>query len=210
MSLINQDYARNYLLRDAKWSESHGATADSLGAGMLYYALAYSLNARVCVCLGSGGGFVPRMMAQAQLDRHNNGRTILVDADIGPWGRPDWVREGSFFRTTFPMIEVVQTLTKDAASLFLSSGLKIDYLHIDADHSEEGTLADLQDYLPMVREQGVVTLHDTVSVVDPSGTHPPSGVLRAIQRFVYGENMSVVDFPMIGAGVAVLRKGRVV
>ena len=39
-----------------------------LAAGMIYYSLAYSLKARTCVNLGSGGGFVPRMLRQAQRD----------------------------------------------------------------------------------------------------------------------------------------------
>lgn len=209
MSLIDHSYARDYLLRDAKWSESHGASLSTLGAGLLYYTLTSMLNAKVCVCLGSGGGFVPRLMAQAQLDMHNSGRTILVDADTGPWGRPDWIQPGSFFRTAFPMIEIVPMLTKDAANMFLNADLKIDYLHIDADHSKEGTFADLRDYYPLVKDQGVISLHDTVSVDDPTSVHPPSGVARAIRRFVNESLVSVIDFPMIGAGTAIMRKGRI-
>ena len=39
-----------------------------MGAGMMYFSLVYYMKARNCVCLGSGGGFVPRIMSQARLE----------------------------------------------------------------------------------------------------------------------------------------------
>src|SRR5215210_371107 len=115
--LLNTHFAISELTGPDSWCASHGATpgADELGAGMLYYALAYSLRATVCVCLGSGGGFVPRMMRQAQRDLSlESSRTILVDgADSVPrdkrelWGSPSWTAAGSWFRTRYPDIELV-------------------------------------------------------------------------------------------------------
>ena len=68
--MIDKGFITNYLTVDDPWCFSHGSGngSEDLGAGMLYYSLAYSLKARTCVCLGSGGGFVPRMMRQAQRD----------------------------------------------------------------------------------------------------------------------------------------------
>src|SRR5262245_47159520 len=67
-ALINFDLIRRALMRDAPWAGSHGAEGDYLGMGLLYYALVYGMRAKVAVCLGSGGGFVPRLMRQAQRD----------------------------------------------------------------------------------------------------------------------------------------------
>ena len=82
MSLIHKDFIRSTLTASDPWCQSHGAEENStfLGAGMLYYALCYAMQCKTCVCLGSGGGFVPRMMRQAQRDLGlPESRTILVD-----------------------------------------------------------------------------------------------------------------------------------
>ena len=81
-SLLNKDFIKSHLTAADPWCRTHGSENGSefLGAGMLYYGLAYSLRARTCVCLGSGGGFVPRLMRQAQRDLEIEGsRTFLVD-----------------------------------------------------------------------------------------------------------------------------------
>src|SRR5262245_38832527 len=67
-SLVDSRVISELLTREAPWHESHGADGAYLGMGLLYYALTYSLRADVAVCLGSGGGFVPRLMRQAQRD----------------------------------------------------------------------------------------------------------------------------------------------
>lgn len=201
--MIQQRYIDNLLLNHAKWSESHGATDHHLGAGMLYYALTYMTRARQCVCLGSGGGFVPRMMCQAQIDMGNGGITCLVDGDMGPWGRPDWLKPDSFFRQAFPEIAIIEDTTANAVTRFKH----IDYLHIDADHSRDGTLADLRAYFPKMSVTGIITLHDILSVThnDP---HPPSGVSEAIEIFKTEAPVEVVNFWNVGAGTAILKRKR--
>ena len=61
--------------------------------------------------MGSGGGFIPRIMTQPRVDLHDSqifegdrdynwgdiGVTFLVDADNGVGGNIDW-ENGSFFR----------------------------------------------------------------------------------------------------------------
>ena len=43
-----------------RWT--HGATDLHLGDGMIVYSVIQMMRAKVCVCLGSGGGFIPRIM----------------------------------------------------------------------------------------------------------------------------------------------------
>src|SRR5690349_21274860 len=84
MGLIDAEFVETSLTKEAPFCESHGAQGSYLGIGLLYYSLVYARRTRVAVCLGSGGGFVPRLMRQAQRDLgiDADSRTILVDADL--------------------------------------------------------------------------------------------------------------------------------
>lgn len=208
--LLDGAFAAAELTGPDEWCASHGAKPRSpeLGAGMLYYALTYSLRAPVCVCLGSGGGFVPRMMRQAQRDLGLvPSRTILVDGGdaVAPdkkriWGSPTWTASDSWFRTRFPDIEVVLSLTKTAhEEVFAPAGIEIDYLHIDADHHYEGVRLDFDLFAPLVREHGVITLHDSVNYREPCGVPQLVEELRQEGRY------TVVQFP-VAYGTAVVQR----
>lgn len=192
-SLINPNYIRKFLTYQAKWASGHGAEDDYLGCGMLYYALAYMRKAECCVCLGSGGGFVPRVMRQAQRDLNlPHAQTILIDADIGPWGRPEWLPPSHFFRKAFPDIEIIMGLTSDVAKTH--TDWKIDYLHIDADHTFDGAYNDFKNFLPLMSEKGIITFHDT------GGDLPCAEVISLIKD----EGYDVLNFKEFGAGVAII------
>ncbi len=209
MSLVDKNFITDYLTADDSWCTGHGSDGrEDLGAGMLYYALAYSLRSRTCVCLGSGGGFVPRLMRQAQRDLGLEGsRTILVDGaphvrqerkEI--WGSPDWLGDDSTFRRNYPEVEIVLELTRDAVEkYFVPKGIVIDYLHIDADHHYDGVKLDWDLYSPLVDDGGVITLHDTVNFREPCG------VPQLIEEIRQDPNYSLVDFP-IKYGMAMVRK----
>lgn len=72
---------------------------------------------------------------------------------------------------------------------------KIDYLHIDADHSYEGSLRDFHDYKDLMSPGGVITFHDTQGRFE---------CWRTLQRIIE-EGHEVVNFPDIGAGVALIK-----
>jgi hypothetical protein len=210
MAILNDEYIRQVMHREAPWAASHGSDSEGyLGGGLLYYTLAYMSRAKLCVCLGSAGGFVPRLMRQAQRDLALEGaRTVLVDANIGltaaahprgrvaprRWGRPLWAAPDSFFRTQFPDIEVLVRFTKDVASE-KAGDWQIDYLHIDADYSHGGRVADFFDYAPLMAPNGFMTCHDT------DGSLPCSLALADIKAAGH----DVVNFPEIGRGVALIR-----
>lgn len=203
--LVDPEFIRRQMTREAAWCGSHGAEAGNLGMGMVYYALAYVRRAEVAVCLGSGGGFVPRLMRQAQRDLGiaAQARTILVDANRpeAGWGAPEWLAANSFLRTEFADIEfVVATTAAAAETLFARQGLRIDYLHIDADHSFSACLDDLATYHRFLRPGSIVTLHDT--------NFPGAGVCDVVQHLRTRSDFDVVDFPDIGAGTAILRVNR--
>jgi hypothetical protein len=211
-SLLDPDFITSYVTADDPWCVSHGSGEGStdLGAGILYYALAYAHRARTCVCLGSGGGFVPRLMRQAQRDLGlEDSRTFLVDAAgtvSAPgreiWGRPCWADEDSTFRRNYPEIEILFQLTKDAFhEYFVPNKVTIDFLHIDADHHYEGAKLDWDLYSTLVADDGVITLHDTVNYREPCGVPQLVQEIRGETRY------EVIDFP-ISYGTAIVRKFR--
>jgi len=194
-NLLNRELIGSSLLHEAAWADSHGAADDFLGAGLLYYALAYALRAKLCVCLGSGGGFVPRMMRQAQRDLViADSRTVLVDGNCGPFGRPKWLAEDSFFRREFSDISLIVDTTQNARQA--AEGWRIDYLHIDADHSYLGSLSDFDSWAPLVSPKGIITFHDTC------GDLPSARALEEIRRRGRHE---ILNFRRLAAGVALIR-----
>lgn len=212
-TLIDKEFIVSRLTAQDPFCFSHGAGDGSefLGAGMLYYAIAYSMRARTCMCLGSGGGFVPRMMRQAQRDlRLDDSRTILVDGaknvpqeKVNVWGTPAWIDEGSLFRRNYPEIELVLELTAKAyREKFEPAGLKVDFLHIDADHHYEGAKADWDLYRHLVPDHGIITLHDTMNY------RAPCGVFRLVDEIRRGDEYSIIDLP-ISFGTALVVKNPV-
>jgi hypothetical protein len=191
--LINLPYIREHLTSNCGWAKLHGAQEDDLGAGMLYYGIVYSMKAKTCVCLGSGDGFVPRVLRQAQRDlKLEDSHTILIDGNIGKWGRPLWLSENSIIKREFPEIEIILKKTSEAYQDL--QGLTIDYLHIDADRTVKGALQDFLDYLPFMADGGVIILHD-------SGPKAPcAGVVNEIKKLGY----CVINFEHLGAGAALI------
>jgi hypothetical protein len=191
-------------MADIVFSDSHGAFEDHIGAGGLYYALATMIRSQVSVCIGSGGGFVPRLLRQAQQDlRLVNAHTYLVDAnlpDLG-FGHPmqpgGWLTAENDLQSATPGLTILRMLSKDAAQLFASAGMTLDYLHIDGDHSAHGVVADLSDYLPLLSNRAVVSLHDLrmesvrQAMVEIGRRYP---------------TLEWVTFNEIGNGTAVLRR----
>ncbi len=197
--LVNEAYVEKYLTSEAHWHRSHAASQGFLGGGMLYYGFAYALRARMCVCLGSGGGFVPRVLRQAQRDMGlSRSHTILVDANLrdAGWGKPKWLPKGSMLRKEFPEILIVLNTT-DAAfhKFFVPRGIKIDYLHIDADHSYEACLADFDNYSSIMAKSFVISIHDT---------DMPT-VARVVEDLRKRDGLELIDLPDLGRGVAFVR-----
>jgi len=212
-ALIDKDFIVSTLTAQDPFCFSHGAgdTSEHLGAGILYYALAYSLRARTCMCLGSGGGFVPRMLRQAQRDLELDGsRTILVDGagkvpetKKNVWGSPAWLSEDSLFRRNYPEIELVLELTADAYNgIFAPQGLEVEYLHIDADHHYEGVKEDWELYKNLVPARGIITLHDTMNYREPCG------VFRLVEEIRQLPEYSIIDLP-VSFGTAIVQKNPV-
>ena len=162
-------------LSPVKYRWTHGATDLHLGDGLLIYSAIQYMRAKVCVCLGSGGGFIPRIMTQARIDLHDSqifegnrdynwgeiGATYLVDASNGVGGNTDWVNEDSFFRKTFFPRVILETTENAYYNFFVKEDIKIDYLHIDAGHTYEDVKQDFDLYSKLLSPNGIISIHDT-------------------------------------------------
>lgn len=188
ISLQNLDYLKDNLTNNQEFNESHevedkpvpyrwshGATDLHLGDGLIVYSLIQYMRAKTCVCLGSGGGFIPRLMTQARYDLHQQGIfdgnadyswgdigvTYVVDAMNGIGGNVDWFREESFFRRFF-CPRIIGSTTADAFhNFFVLNDIKIDYLHIDAGHSYENVKEDFELYSQILSPNAIISIHDT-------------------------------------------------
>jgi hypothetical protein len=187
-SLINLNLVKDYLTNNhivdtdgnivrtpINYRWTHGATDLHLGDGMLVYSFIQFIRAKICVCIGTGGGFIPRIMTQSRYDlweqgifegKNTNewgdiGTTIIVDAANGVGGYTDWTEENSFLRIHFQPQVILETSERAFYDYFVRQDIKIDYLHIDGDHSYEGVKKDFELYSTIMSENGIITIHDT-------------------------------------------------
>lgn len=179
MSLVDLDFIKDYITSDngpeVPYTWSHGANKLHIGDGIVIYALIQQIRAKVCVCLGSGGGFIPRIMTQARRDLYTQGifqgsdcerwgdigYTIVVDACNGVGGHVTWADEDSFYRTHFCPTFIKDTTENAFYNFFVKQNIKIDFLHIDADHSYEGVKRDFELYSQIMSPGGIISLHDS-------------------------------------------------
>jgi len=177
--ISNEDYIKKFITNNddapVPYRWTHGATDLHMGDGILVYSIIQHMRAKNCVCIGSGGGFIPRIMTQARIDLHkqkifdgNNdynwgdiGCTYLVDACNGVGGPNDLEDESSFFRSTFYPRLIKATSVDAYYDFFIRQDIKIDVLFIDGDHSYEGVKKDFELYSQILSDNGIIFIHDT-------------------------------------------------
>ena len=171
MTILNHEYIKKHITtnngkEDVPYRWSHGATDKHLGDGILIYSLIQFHKYKTLVCLGSGGGYVPRLMQDCmwelqETDIIKNGEVYVIDATNGFNGNVDWDDSDSFLRKNFDP-KFINTTTEDAYyNFFVKRDIKIDYLHIDADHTYEGVKRDFDLYSTIMNENGIISIHDT-------------------------------------------------
>jgi len=179
MSLVDLQYIKTNITTNngqpLSYRWTHGATEEHLGDGLVVYSLIQMMRAKVCVCIGSGSGYIPRIMTQARIDLHkqkifdgNNdynwgdiGVTYLVDACNGIGGPTDIEEESSFFRSNFYPRLIKSTSIDAYYNFFVRQDIQIDFLFIDGDHSYEGVKSDFELYSNLLSPKGIIVLHDT-------------------------------------------------
>jgi hypothetical protein len=184
--MFNQEYIKTHLTNNLttpvpyRWT--HGATDLHLGDGLIVYSIIQHMRAKNCVCIGSGGGFIPRIMTQARYDLHQQGifegnsdynwgdigATYVIDACNGIGGPNDLENEDSFYRKSFHPRFIKSTSEKAYYDFFTRQDIKIDVLFIDGDHSYEGVKLDFELYSKILSPKGIILIHDTDSEYEES------------------------------------------
>ena len=192
MSIVDKTFVKHFITNNTKeviegdgrtyfehtpvpYRWTHGATDYHLGDGLVIYSIIQMMRYKSIVCLGSGGGFIPRIMTQARLDLHDQGIfsgdkdynkgdigvTYLVDAANGVGGNIDYLDKDSFFRYQFIPRFIKDTTEKAFYDFFVKQDIQIDFLHIDAGHSYEDVKKDFELYSTLVKPNGMISIHDT-------------------------------------------------
>lgn len=176
----NKNYIKNYITNNGpkkpvpyRWS--HGATDLYMGDGIIIYSLVQYMKYKSCLCIGSGGGYIPRIITQARRDLYDQkifegdneynwgdiGSTYIVDACNGVGGHNDLDDDTSFYRTTF-YPRFIKSTSEDAFyNFFIREEIMLDFIFIDGDHSYEGVKKDFELYSTILNEKGIIVLHDT-------------------------------------------------
>lgn len=143
--ITNQDYIKNFITNNGNESVpyrwTHGATDLHLGDGIVVYSIIQHMRFKNCVCIGSGGGFIPRIMTQSRIDLYKQqifegnsdynwgdiGVTYVVDACNGIGGPNDLENEESFFRKNFWPRFIKATSEEAYYNFFVLQDIKIDF-----------------------------------------------------------------------------------
>lgn len=179
--ITNQDFIKERITTNngepVPYRWTHGATEEHLGDGLIVYSLIQHMRAKNCVCIGSGGGYIPRIITQARLDLHKQGifegndtlnwgdigATYLVDACNGVGGPNDLEDENSYYRQTFRPRLIQSTSEEAYYNFFVLQDIKLDFIFIDGDHSYEGVKKDFELYSTLLTDKGIIVIHDTDS-----------------------------------------------
>ena len=235
-TILNHEYIKDEITtnqgKEFRYRWSHGATNNHMGDGIIAYSMMYFFKPKVSVCLGSGGGFIPRIMSAANQDlkeegfNKNNSEVFLIDAFNGVNGEPDW-DENSFFPSAF-RINVLKTTTEKAYyEYFIKRDIKIDMLWIDADHTFEGVKKDFDLYSEIMSDNGIIMIHDTDKnyvdnfiEIENHEEYDLSGPSEWLKKFLIGHRQDEYevlnlfnygiekDFPS-STGVTIMRKKKV-
>jgi hypothetical protein len=158
-----------------RWT--HGANDSHMGDGIIVYSIIQHMRFKNCVCIGSGGGYIPRIMTQARIDLYKQeifegnpdynwgdiGTTYVVDACNGIGGPTDIENEDSFYRKNFWPRFIKETSENAYYNFFVRQDIKIDLLFIDGDHSYDGVKKDFELYSKILNDNGIIIIHDTDS-----------------------------------------------
>jgi predicted O-methyltransferase YrrM len=156
--------------------------------GRFIYAFARTYRPQIVVEVGSYAGGTAVGWATA-LAENGSGRLISVDNDTYSQGTYPTITRGNLSKTPLPANRYEfrsgdsrQIIPKVAAEL---KG-QVDTYLVDADHSYEGALADLENGLPMVKPGGFILVHDIdprFRYLEQTAAHPQP-VYEAMMDFI--------------------------
>lgn len=148
---VDPDYL-NKLWTEAR--EFGGGAAVEVEIGELLFALVRSFKPAVVVETGTHRGFSALMIGDAL---RANGHGHLYTIDLNNFGPAEkFSHFGLSDRITF-----IHRNSVDALKALHDSGIKVDFLWLDADHATNSVLSEFEAALPMLKPGTYVAFHDT-------------------------------------------------
>lgn len=103
--------------------------------------------------------------------------------------------------------EFIWMKTEEFATLAKRNDIGIDMLFIDANHSYESVLEDFNNFFPLVRDQGIILLHDGYPEnIEQTGSGYCGDGYRAIEELTSKQkNFEMMTIP-VPPGLTIARK----
>jgi hypothetical protein len=164
------------------------------------YLLGEWLNARGLLGYGLEVGTFNGWFAADLLHRWQGKKLYLLDAwrHLEFWDDPmnaEREEQANRFRNTFDKVYsfgrravIIRELSEDAAQIFPDRFF--DFVYLDADHSQEATLRDLNRWAPKVRRGGILAGHDYLDGNVPCGA--VYGVKTAVDMWSRKEHREIM------------------
>jgi predicted O-methyltransferase YrrM len=189
--------------------EGHRANTKNadLGYGWIHYSLIRVLKPKHLLCIGSGYGFVPAVMAQACKDA-GVGHVDFVDPGYGPGDLNHWTgqafwksNEGKSIFEKFGLKKWITHYLMENSKFAQKRRREYGYIYIDGDHSVEGVSLDFELFWPRLIDGGVMLFHD----ICVKGNRPEGKY--GVNRFWKGiSKRSAISFEFSKSGLGVLQK----
>ena len=97
-----------------------------------------------------------------------------------------------------PFVKIYREYTFDAAAHFKDN--YFDLIYIDADHSYEGCLRDIEDWYPKVRKGGFL-LGDDYRIYEGRRAGIKFGVIEAVNEFAKKNGLHIFELRKFGWGI---------
>ena len=111
-------------------------------------------------CRGSVSNGVLTINAKTSTCTETVSWLVVAERQDAHMYNTDWTDENSFLRFHFQPQVILETSERAFYDYFIRQDIKIDYLHIDGDHSYEGFKKDFELYSTIMSENGIITIHD--------------------------------------------------
>jgi predicted O-methyltransferase YrrM len=160
--------------------------------GCLLMRLVRVLAPRSCIELGTGFGISAAYQAAA-LELNGAGRLVSLDVPaLAGLARRELAKLGLASR-----VEVVPGLIDDTLAAALERAAPIDYALLDADHTEEATIAHFEAILPSLADRAVVAFDD-INWTD--GMRRAWTAIRGHERVAASTGVRRVGIVVVAAG----------
>lgn len=205
--IANELYIRelmNYFHADEGGHQANIDRAD-MGYGWIQYGFVRQMKPKRILCVGSGYGYIPGLLAQACLE-NGQGHVDFVDAGYGFSHRHNytWVGfwktlEGSLTFKNFGLGQYISIfLMKTEKFVKKYSELRYQYIYIDGDHIYKGVRSDYEHLWPLLEKDGIMVFHDvTIKEMQPEGKY---GVWKLWNK-IGKQNGITIPHPLSGLGI---------